>query len=882
MVKSLKELLSYSEYDLSAEEYFNSSIEREGDLLLLKKEFQKAVEQYSNISDFNINIAEKYAWCLYHLECWSDLVNTLEHYPIDELSELAKTILAIGLMEGWNRSYSITEEVRLKAQKLLDQVIASDTVPRFAVYARCDLWFTRNDEIIKAKLASNMVKKIPDSFYFRKYVAKQRKHLLMSDHDALICLQEGFTYNEEYAGDSYLWLIVELAISVCDYDLALKTLRTLETNITSTDNNIDVLIIIKITTAWILYLQGSIEEAVHILETILLRKSYTENYSNQLVSQAFLYLIDINLRSKDINAIKHTVEKFFDVMNVTPENIQEIAESSELLGPFWFTDGELIALEPIYFEYNEELLKQALSDKKLGLILWFFVLRERLSGFDSDQKVDRILKAANLVQHPALDSILVTDCYMEAEPIPWRLIGEAWTRSSLYLFDLHGSSLLSNSPLEDVEKFNKKNITDFAKGMLIALESVNQFVGVHEIFSIGLRQQLLDREMNDLFLKLARAVASIDSCQSSWFDHALGEQRTGDKLTAIRLYWNVLEAEKLHFSALFNLLLLYTNYPDAEKVNEIAHIIENSEETDFSPEQLTKLESILSKAKDALKPSPEAIRAAAVERTLLKWSSIVSICPEIDKIELNDALALLMLLRVSPSISKTFVLDSLDKGIQPFTPTLYHRKLLFSLLNNQYIALDHSSPSSAFIVEDGEVVSYYLGKMRWRISNDILYLAKKIEQIARSKDWPHCWYEQVYNLAKELAVEECIAYFNYLADERNFPEPDPEKTKLLFDGLLVDFSVSQCYYLSYLSAQAASDYKQKLPVSTAQAANVMILRCQQKADRARNEKWEVKRYSRPRDITRSSMSEVLHDIFTGLGEKAFSDPLGTLNFPLVE
>jgi hypothetical protein len=886
MVRSLKELLSDSKLKLTEIKYVSSTIEDEGDLFLLEKKFDKAIELYNSIPDFGVRIAEKRAWCLYNLVRWNDLVNILNSFDVEQLSDLAKTILAIGMMEGWDRSYSISEEIRLRAQMLLDEVIASGTAPFIAIYARCELWFTRNDEKIKAKLAFDMVKKIPNSFYFRKRVAKLRKYLLMSDRDALIILKEGLNYNEEYAGDSYLWLIVELAIAICEYDLALEMLKKLETYINTVSSeqntNTDVLIIIKIITARVLYLEGHIEEAIHIFEKILSRNFYTKTYANELISLSFLYLIDINIHTKNINAIRNTVETFLKVMSITAENIQEIAEASELLGPFWFTDGEIVNLDSIFIEDSEELLEIALSGEQLGLILWFFILRDRLSGSNSEKIVNRILRAANLLQHPALDSFLVEDCYIEQKPICWHLVGEAWTRSSLYLLDLHNSNVLSSSPLEYLDKYNKKNITDFTKGMIKALESVNQSIYAHDVFSVGLRQQLLDRDMDDLFLKLVRVVARVNSCKSSWFDHALGEQKSGDKLTAIKLYWKVLEIDNLDFSSLFNLLLIYAHYPDAENVNKISCIINNAPEDSFSAEQITRIESVLSKAKDALKPSPAIIRAAAVERILSKWSSVLSVCPDIDKIKLDDALALLMLLRVSSSISETFVLDSLDKAVQPFTPTLYHRKLLFSLLNNQYIALDPSTPSSAFVLEDGEVISYYLGKIKWQVSKEIIQLAKKIEQVARSKDWPHMWYDQVYNLAKELAVEECIAYFNYLADERKFPEPDTEKTRLLFEGLLIDFSVSQCYYLSYLAAQAASDYKQKFPVTTAQAVNVMILRCQQKADRARNEKWEVKRYSRPRDVTRSAMSEVLHDIFTGFGDIAFSEPLEKLNFPIVE
>lgn len=135
-------------------------------------------------------------------------------------------------------------------------------------------------------------------------------------------------------------------------------------------------------------------------------------------------------------------------------------------------------------------------------------------------------------------------------------------------------------------------------------------------------------------------------------------------------------------------------------------------------------------------------------------------------------------------------------------------------------------------------------------------------------------------LAEATAEEECVQYLAHAAASRNWPIPDDDaKVHALAKSLAQHVSVSEAFYLIYLGAMAASDHRQRYPVSTQQTSNLMVLRASQKLDRWLADPWPLKKYSRSKEVPRSEMSRVLYEEFLRVGERGFSEPVGQLPYP---
>lgn len=180
--------------------------------------------------------------------------------------------------------------------------------------------------------------------------------------------------------------------------------------------------------------------------------------------------------------------------------------------------------------------------------------------------------------------------------------------------------------------------------------------------------------------------------------------------------------------------------------------------------------------------------------------------------------------------------------------------------------------------DQSRVESYVLGDLYWQLASQTMARIVEIEEACLSGNWPSAWREQVPAFARELARDECLAYLRHCADDRSLPLPSGEKTMLMIDNALSTFSVAQAYSIFWQGAAAASDFKQRKGVSALHAGNTIIGNCQRRLDSARTQNWDVKSYTRTRDVSRSQLSITLHDTFLGIGEKAFTTPLTTLFF----
>lgn len=245
-----------------------------------------------------------------------------------------------------------------------------------------------------------------------------------------------------------------------------------------------------------------------------------------------------------------------------------------------------------------------------------------------------------------------------------------------------------------------------------------------------------------------------------------------------------------------------------------------------------------------------------------------------ESLSLLEAAALVALLRASPIDHIRWTLAPIEASRRAFDPTRLFLKVLFQLMHKGVIAADLSTPAGALEVKDGQIWAT-LDRVVWRISAHTLDLHRSIRDMPHTM-WPSQWRSHAPTLARDLGVEEMVAYIEYLLEDRGLPVPEYDELRTVFRGLLEKLSIAQCYYLAHKTMLSALDYKTKYRPGIKQIESRTINVLRDNGDRAIAAGWDT-RYRRIKEMPASLLFEALHDVLTGWGERAFNEPVMSLS-----
>lgn len=236
------------------------------------------------------------------------------------------------------------------------------------------------------------------------------------------------------------------------------------------------------------------------------------------------------------------------------------------------------------------------------------------------------------------------------------------------------------------------------------------------------------------------------------------------------------------------------------------------------------------------------------------------------------------LLRTSLSEHMEVILP-LNDAERELAPTIgYIKEILSYLIGRGVISVDSNSSIDAFLDSNEEKDIefpnvYYITMVKYRINivgdEEIKNILSKI---INPKSFSDADKEDALNIWKEIALEECIEYFEYQMKSVRFDFNIGEKTIAIFKDLLENFSVSQIYGIIYKSVANATKYYQESSVSKKQAANSVIGGCQRYAERTMINNWELAKYSKIKELPQSMISEFFFDRVIGVGSLGFNMP----------
>ena len=427
----------------------------------------------------------------------------------------------------------------------------------------------------------------------------------------------------------------------------------------------------------------------------------------------------------------------------------------------------------------------------------------------------------------------------------------------------------------DFHHLESKQLYDLVKGITEVFESKSQDHSakgkslVEEISSILVKKKFY-KELSHLssLILIKKEDKNFEGCEIILFYNAVANQLIENYEVAKRNYESLIILNKKHYPAYYNLALIYEMYSDKDSLVSLLHSLDA---LNNKSKEITKTRSyIVTAIKILEKKQADIDTHHFIQRELSLLPQLVK--KKIDQVDLSlvEATCLLALFRACDLDHMTCILAPFNKSPIPFEPTDQFKSALLPLLQKGIIEISTISPDSSFSVLDGKIC-FNFEQLSWNISVNTLALCREIRDQTLVK-WPGHWREQSLSLARDLAVEECVEYMEYLSQERRLIAPDRVEARALFRELLELSSVSKCWYYIFAGVTSANDYRTKYKVTSNKVPKMILNQIRNRGVTAIEKGWDTQ-YKRISKLPRSHFSGALHDALTGWGERAFDEPI---------
>lgn len=205
----------------------------------------------------------------------------------------------------------------------------------------------------------------------------------------------------------------------------------------------------------------------------------------------------------------------------------------------------------------------------------------------------------------------------------------------------------------------------------------------------------------------------------------------------------------------------------------------------------------------------------------------------------------------------------------PFTPAESLSKLLLDFLHDEgLIGIDPTSHPAAFTLHGTTVLSHSVASVSWVLPKATAgCIERSIERVVGWTELPAAWQSEAENVQTLLSVAECEGYFGWCLADRGLPAPDLTSMREVIAELLRGFSVAQAFRIIWNGAKEASDFLMRTSATRAQASHHALAACRRWGEQARSRGWTIYPFSRPKELPRSMLSMVLHDVVMKVGER---------------
>lgn len=254
-----------------------------------------------------------------------------------------------------------------------------------------------------------------------------------------------------------------------------------------------------------------------------------------------------------------------------------------------------------------------------------------------------------------------------------------------------------------------------------------------------------------------------------------------------------------------------------------------------------------------------------------------------DDLTFLDKLYLLSLIKMCISEDLSYLDSVVSRLNQKLTPSQdFSAELLKHLYHNNLIQISPDSTKESIDWRENQVdgFSFYLERVRWIIPNFNGFrtneFIEKLEKDIKNSTNDTENHQALYDIFKRSALEECLSYLTYKINEYNLNFSAGEKTRYVFNKILIDYSVSQVYYFIDKGCRDAVANYSKGTYSKKHASNTIIGSIERLAERATLENWQIKSWNRIKELPQSYLSIVIFDLILNRQDGGFYFPLNEL------
>lgn len=228
------------------------------------------------------------------------------------------------------------------------------------------------------------------------------------------------------------------------------------------------------------------------------------------------------------------------------------------------------------------------------------------------------------------------------------------------------------------------------------------------------------------------------------------------------------------------------------------------------------------------------------------------------------------LMRVGLSENLEYIVP-IDSFSEKFTPSVnFDEEIIDDLYHSNIIEISPYSNHDCFSdVTDNGNFRYYPRKVCWYIN--LFYDCSKKHFVSKMINYEEPIKDKklLLGLWKKMALLECLEYLDYQLRIVDLHYDTGEKTNIVIDELLNNFSTGQIYGIIWSSVTNAVRFFQEKHPPGKNAAKAVITNCQRHGEKALLEKWNVKTFSRIKELPQSSFSKFLFNRILKLGDDGF-------------
>lgn len=213
-----------------------------------------------------------------------------------------------------------------------------------------------------------------------------------------------------------------------------------------------------------------------------------------------------------------------------------------------------------------------------------------------------------------------------------------------------------------------------------------------------------------------------------------------------------------------------------------------------------------------------------------------------------------------------------------FTPSKkYDHVILEELYEGGLIIVSPDSDLNRISLIENGGFSFYLTEVELLLPhpNPKGFVAA-IEENLSTKEFRDSFETEIELFAKEIALQECLAYLTHVLGEHQLQYSPGEKTFLVLNKGLESYSVAQMYNFIWRAVKDAAAFYVRNRVPRVHAAKTVVANIERQIERSISNEWNVTAYRRNFDYPQSVLSRVLFNSVLKTDDGGFTKKIANL------